>query len=175
MTRPTRCVSDDKRTPSRPTSQHSHNLPSPHSHFSKTRSPHRPGSPKLILHKSSPSTYAHVSSPLKMCTTTTHSHHSAEAAQYYFLPEVDASEAQHQQQGYGWMEPIVIDDDDLMFGGKSLSEWYEEERQTLSYPAEEERRGRQRVRQSHSHSHKHNKHHHHHHSSNASSGDEKKH
>lgn len=43
------------------------------------------------------------------------------------------------------MEPIIIDDDDLMFGGKSLSAWYEEERKSLSTPAEEERRGRQRV------------------------------
>ncbi len=42
-----------------------------------------------------------------------------------------------------------IDDEDLQFGGKSLSEWYEEERRRLSHGSsssdEESRRGRQRV------------------------------
>lgn len=42
-----------------------------------------------------------------------------------------------------------IDDDDLQFGGKSLSEWYEEERRRLSLGSsssdEEDRRGRPRV------------------------------
>lgn len=46
-----------------------------------------------------------------------------------------------------------IDDDDLQFGGKSLSEWYEEERRRLSLGSsssdEEDRRGRPRVRKQH--------------------------
>lgn len=58
---------------------------------------------------------------------------------YYYLP------ADGEAQGYEWMAPTVIEDDDLTFGGKSLSAWYEEDRQKVSLP-EEERRGRQRVR-----------------------------
>lgn len=76
-------------------------------------------------------------------TTTTTSHHGDDAIHYY-LPDRNARDVELQKQG--WTEPIVIDDDDLMFGGKSLSAWYEEERKTVSFPAEEERRGRQRVR-----------------------------
>lgn len=48
-------------------------------------------------------------------------------------------------QAYQLIEPIAIDDDDLMFGGKSLSAWYEEERRRARRHSEEERRGRQRV------------------------------
>ncbi|KAI0596934.1 hypothetical protein F4775DRAFT_276947 [Biscogniauxia sp. FL1348] len=94
-----------------------------------------------------------------MVTTTTTSHIATDESQYYYLPNADSQEV--DLQGYGWMEPIVIDDEDLMFGGKSLSAWYEEERQTYSCNAaeEEERRGRQRVRQHH-HSHSHNHNHH---------------
>ena len=47
--------------------------------------------------------------------------------------------------GYQLIEPISIDDDDIMWGGKSLSAWYEEERERVSGCSEEERRGRQRV------------------------------
>ncbi|CAJ2510604.1 Uu.00g062290.m01.CDS01 [Anthostomella pinea] len=109
-----------------------------------------------------------------MVTTTTPSHRAADDSQYYFLPGVDGHD--EELRNHSWMEPIVIDDDDLMFGGKSLSAWYEEERQPVSYPAEEERRGRQRVRQHHSHSHKHHHHHHHHAkpSDTTSSGEQKK-
>ncbi|KAK9423416.1 hypothetical protein SUNI508_04310 [Seiridium unicorne] len=81
-----------------------------------------------------------------MTTTSTTPHHPhQDASSCYFAAEVHS-------QGYGWMEPTVIDDDDLMFGGKSLSAWHEEDRQKVSVP-EEERRGRQRVRQHHSYSH----------------------
>lgn len=47
--------------------------------------------------------------------------------------------------GYQWIEPISIDDDDIMWGGKSLSAWYEEERRRVRACSGEERRGRQRV------------------------------
>jgi hypothetical protein len=57
--------------------------------------------------------------------------------------------------------PTVIDDEDLTFGGKPLSAWYEEERRRLSNgssSSDEERRGRERVRrQCDAHSAKHKK------------------
>lgn len=79
-----------------------------------------------------------------MVTTSATGHHQYQYSDgsYYYEPEMAATGA--ETQGYGWMEPTVIDDDDLMFGGKSLSALYEEERTRASSP-EEERRGRQRV------------------------------
>ncbi|CCC12078.1 hypothetical protein SMACR_09224 [Sordaria macrospora] len=69
-----------------------------------------------------------------------------------------------------WMVVTVIEDDDLMFGGKPLSAWYEEDRRRLSSNEEEEEiRGRQRDRvrmDAHHHQHQHHHHHqpqHHHH------------
>lgn len=62
---------------------------------------------------------------------------SPDAHPQYYL--TDATPA------YQLIEPIAIDDDDLMFGGKSLSAWYEEERRRARRHSEEERRGRQRV------------------------------
>lgn len=51
---------------------------------------------------------------------------------------------------YTWVQPTIIDDEDLTFGGKALSTWYEEERRRLSSGSdEEERRGRERVRRHH--------------------------
>ena len=57
---------------------------------------------------------------------------------------------------HAWVQTIDIDDEDLMFGGKSLSAWYEEDRQRLSSGGsddgrtensqDEEPRGRERVR-----------------------------
>ncbi|KAI2468864.1 hypothetical protein F4781DRAFT_396623 [Annulohypoxylon bovei var. microspora] len=139
MSRRNSCVSDDSRkSRSRPASQHSRR--SPHS---QPRSPH-PSS----LSKSSDklaTSQAHKPSPLKMVTTTTTaSHPTADDTLQYYLPDTNAREVELQKQG--WLEPIVIDDDDLMFGGKSLSAWYEEGRKSVSFPVEEERRGRQRVR-----------------------------
>jgi len=63
--------------------------------------------------------------------------------QYY----LDSSK-EMSPDSFQWIEPISIDDDDIMFGGKSLSTWYEEDRSRLSgmYSDEEERRGRSRVR-----------------------------
>ncbi|RYP72761.1 hypothetical protein DL769_004377 [Monosporascus sp. CRB-8-3] len=81
-----------------------------------------------------------------MVTTTSSAvpaQHHGDDTPYCFVPDADKQAT--QVQGYGWMEPIIIDDDDLMFGGKSLSTWYEEERKSLSISIEEERRGRQRV------------------------------
>lgn len=58
-------------------------------------------------------------------------------------------------QSQPWMMATMIEDDDLMFGGKPLSTWYEEDRRRYSlgeesapspgFEEEEERRGRQRV------------------------------
>ncbi|KAK3388469.1 hypothetical protein B0T20DRAFT_95846 [Sordaria brevicollis] len=65
-----------------------------------------------------------------------------------------------------WMVATVIEDDDLMFGGKPLSAWYEEDRRRLSSNEEEEEiRGRQRdrVRMDAHHQHHHHQHHHQHH------------
>ncbi|KAJ4390468.1 hypothetical protein N0V85_007192 [Neurospora sp. IMI 360204] len=47
-----------------------------------------------------------------------------------------------------WTVATVIEDDDLMFGGKPLSAWYEEDRRRLSSSNEDEEeiRGRQRDR-----------------------------
>jgi len=106
-----------------------------------------------------------------MVTTSTQTHRADDDAYSYFSLDENAQ----LSQSYGWMQPIEIDDEDLMFGGKSLSAWYEEERQTPAVPVEEERRGRQRVRSHHSSSH------HHHHAkskkktSSSSSSDDQKH
>ncbi|KAI1134313.1 hypothetical protein F5Y05DRAFT_417367 [Hypoxylon sp. FL0543] len=140
MSRRSSCVSDDSRKPqSRPASQHSHR--SPHS---QPRSPHASSHNKTS--EKNTSSQSHKPSPLKMVTTTTTStasHGAREDTLHYYLPDTDTRETELQKQG--WMEPIVIDDEDLMFGGKSLSAWYEEERKSVNFPAEEERRGRQRV------------------------------
>lgn len=76
-----------------------------------------------------------------MVTSSASTHHVEDDAYSYFSLE-DNAQLSHS---YGWMQPIEIEDDDLMFGGKSLSAWYEEERQAPAAPVEEERRGRQRV------------------------------
>lgn len=60
---------------------------------------------------------------------------STETASYYY---VDLG-------SHAWVQPTVIDDADLTFGGKPLCAWYEEERRRLSN-GDEERRGRERVR-----------------------------
>ncbi|KAF5133944.1 hypothetical protein E5D57_004572 [Metarhizium anisopliae] len=77
---------------------------------------------------------------------------------YYLVPNMralDTSAREVDLDSYAWIQPIVIDDEDLMFGGKSLSAWYEEDRRRLSsgsddgraeHSQDEERRGRERVR-----------------------------
>lgn len=71
----------------------------------------------------------------------------------------DAVDGQQQQQQQRWMAVTIIEDDDLMFGGKPLCTWYEEDRRCSvgegeeSAPSpcsstdedEELHRGRQRV------------------------------
>lgn len=67
---------------------------------------------------------------------------------YYLDPNMQACEMDAGSQA--WVQPTIIEDDDLTFGGKSLSAWYEEDRRRLSHSDEEEsRRGRERVRRSH--------------------------
>ena len=86
-------------------------------------------------------------------------------ATYYLVPNLralDTSAREVDPKAYAWVQPTVIDDADLTFGGKSLSAWYEEDRRRLSSGSsddgrtergssagssgEEERRGRERVR-----------------------------
>jgi hypothetical protein len=71
-------------------------------------------------------------------------------APYYLVPNLralDPTAREIELGSHSWIQATIIEDDDLMFGGKSLSSWYEEERRRLSGEAdEEERRGRQRVR-----------------------------
>ncbi|KAH7149070.1 hypothetical protein B0J13DRAFT_620972 [Dactylonectria estremocensis] len=59
---------------------------------------------------------------------------STSQSHYYYDPNA-----------YTWVQPTIIEDDDLTFGGKSLSTWYEEERRRLSSGSGsedgEERRG----------------------------------
>jgi len=70
---------------------------------------------------------------------------STSQSHYYYDPNA-----------YTWVQPTIIEDDDLTFGGKSLSTWYEEERRRLSSGSGsedgEERRGRERVRKHYSRS-----------------------
>lgn len=73
-----------------------------------------------------------------MVTTSTNPHYAQQDASAPYMV------AEGGSQAYGWVESISIEDEDLMFGGKSLSAWHEEDRQKVSFP-EEEKRGRQRV------------------------------
>lgn len=92
------------------------------------------------------------------------SSHSISAGQVGFTPP-DSLAIELAQEGdlSRWMMATTIDDDDLTFGGKSLSTWYEEDRRRLSVGDdgtaispnrgrhEEERRGRQRQRSHYQH------------------------
>ncbi|PHH60711.1 hypothetical protein CDD81_1329 [Ophiocordyceps australis] len=81
------------------------------------------------------------------------------------LRALDTSARELDLASHSWVQPIVIDDDDLMFGGKPLSAWYEEDRRRLSsgsddgdavdndndvdqhsHSADDENRGRERTR-----------------------------
>ncbi|KAG6007600.1 hypothetical protein E4U21_005798 [Claviceps maximensis] len=83
------------------------------------------------------------------------------------LRSMDSSEQEIDDNCWNWMQPIDIDDEDLMFGGKSLSAWYEEDRRRLSSGGsddgdnqdrhEEQPRGRERVRRHHGASNPHKK------------------
>ncbi|KAK2592633.1 hypothetical protein QQS21_009660 [Conoideocrella luteorostrata] len=89
---------------------------------------------------------------------------------YYLVPNLralDTSAREVDRDSHTWVQPIDIDDEDLMFGGKSLSTWYEEDRRRLSsggsddgrneHSQDEERRGRERVRRHHGASKSHRK------------------
>ncbi|KAH6603775.1 hypothetical protein Trco_007221 [Trichoderma cornu-damae] len=89
---------------------------------------------------------------------------------YYLLPNLQAMDPSAREldlNSHTWIQPIIIEDEDLMFGGKTLSAWYEEDRSRLSsssssssssvssddgnqsHEEEEERRGRERTRRHH--------------------------
>ncbi|PFH55649.1 hypothetical protein XA68_17898 [Ophiocordyceps unilateralis] len=54
---------------------------------------------------------------------------------YYLVPNLralDPSARELDPEAHAWVQPIIIDDDDLTFGGKPLSAWYEEERRRHS-------------------------------------------
>ncbi|OAA63144.1 hypothetical protein ISF_05020 [Cordyceps fumosorosea ARSEF 2679] len=60
---------------------------------------------------------------------------ASEATTYYLLPDlraIDPGAAELDLAAHAWVCPIVIEDEDLMFGGKSLSALYEEERRRRS-------------------------------------------
>ncbi|KAL6862257.1 hypothetical protein J3F83DRAFT_716640 [Trichoderma novae-zelandiae] len=86
---------------------------------------------------------------------------SASPDAYYLLPNLQAMDPTAREldlDAEAWIQPIIIEDEDLTFGGKPLSAWYEEDRSRLSSSSsnssddgnqsleEEERRGRQRTR-----------------------------
>ncbi|KAM5352795.1 hypothetical protein ACJ41O_005517 [Fusarium nematophilum] len=74
---------------------------------------------------------------------------SSETTYYYLVPNlqaIDPSAREVDPSAYTWVQPTIIEDEDLTFGGKALSTWYEEERRRLSSGSDEERRGRERVR-----------------------------
>ncbi|KAI8689260.1 hypothetical protein NCS55_00182700 [Fusarium keratoplasticum] len=81
---------------------------------------------------------------------------STETTCYYLVPNLqalDPSAREVDASAYAWVQPTIIEDEDLTFGGKALSTWYEEERRRLSSGSdEEERRGRERVRRNYSRS-----------------------
>ncbi|KAL7921386.1 hypothetical protein ACQKWADRAFT_295627 [Trichoderma austrokoningii] len=86
---------------------------------------------------------------------------------YYIIPNLQAMDPSAHEidlNSHTWIQPIIIEDEDLMFGGKSLSTWYEEDRSRLSSVGsssgsddgnqspeedEEEHRGRERTRRHH--------------------------
>ncbi|KAL1838054.1 hypothetical protein VTJ49DRAFT_3102 [Mycothermus thermophilus] len=66
-----------------------------------------------------------------------------------YIPDPSVSVDELDLPSPSWMVATVIEDDDLMFGGKPLCAWYEEDRRRLSSESvidEEETRGRQRER-----------------------------
>ncbi|KAH6869576.1 hypothetical protein B0T10DRAFT_593562 [Thelonectria olida] len=81
---------------------------------------------------------------------------SSTALTSYFLPYIQGLDPCVQEvdpNAYIWVQP-TIEDDDLIFDGKALSIWYEEERRRRIGGSEdrEEGRGRKRVRKYHSRS-----------------------
>ncbi|KAH7204584.1 hypothetical protein DER44DRAFT_899751 [Fusarium oxysporum] len=64
---------------------------------------------------------------------------------YYYVPNLQALDPTAREvdpSAYAWVQPTIIEDEDLTFGGKALSTWYEEDRRRHSSGSdEEERRG----------------------------------
>ncbi|KAH8904148.1 hypothetical protein BR93DRAFT_971218 [Coniochaeta sp. PMI_546] len=92
------------------------------------------------------------------------------AQAYFVMPNVDTASSSGTEN---WMVATVIDDNDLMFGGKSLSAWYEEDRrrqQSGSSKVEPERRGRSRERHGLGYDGPHHQKHRHHHGHKANDG-----
>ncbi|RFU74692.1 hypothetical protein TARUN_7562 [Trichoderma arundinaceum] len=96
----------------------------------------------------------------------THTMSPKQSDSYYLVPNLQAMDPSAREldpNAHTWIQPIIIEDEDLMFGGKSLSAWYEEDRSRLSSSSssnssddgnqspeeEEERRGRERTRRHH--------------------------
>lgn len=112
----------------------------------------RQQSPALSTSATSSSTYTHYNNTDNtMSKSSTSSGHHAEMT-YYIAPNLDTldtSACEMDAGAHNWVQPIIIEDDDLTFGGKSLSAWYEEDRRRLSHSdGEEAQRGRERVRRS---------------------------
>ncbi|EXK30532.1 hypothetical protein FOMG_13333 [Fusarium oxysporum f. sp. melonis 26406] len=74
---------------------------------------------------------------------------STELTSYFFpyLQDFDTYVQEVDPNAYIWIQP-TIEDNDLIFDGKALSTWYEEDRRRRIGVGEdgEERRGRKRVR-----------------------------
>jgi hypothetical protein len=78
-------------------------------------------------------------------STPNHTPQPRMVVQNLYIPDAAADEIDLANQP--WMMATVIDDDDLMFGGKPLCAWYEEDRRMLSSAMDdEEPRGRPRER-----------------------------
>ncbi|KAL1835094.1 hypothetical protein VTK73DRAFT_6286 [Phialemonium thermophilum] len=97
--------------------------------------------------------HSRQSSP-KMSSARASPAHFSSQPPYLLVPNLhvpDPTVGEVDLGSHPWMVATVIEDDDLMFGGKPLSAWYEEERTRQSLGSsgsrdEEERRGRQRER-----------------------------
>ncbi|KAH7129618.1 hypothetical protein B0J13DRAFT_453434 [Dactylonectria estremocensis] len=63
----------------------------------------------------------------------------------YLLPglqALDPSVPEVDLDAYTWIQPTAIEDDEVMFDGKALSTWYEEERRRLSSGSEDGEKSR---------------------------------
>ncbi|KAL2150403.1 hypothetical protein VTH82DRAFT_6966 [Thermothelomyces myriococcoides] len=80
-------------------------------------------------------------------TTPESTPHPRMAVQNLYIPDPSVDEIDLSINP-SWMVATVIDDDDLMFGGKPLCAWYEEDRRRFGCATfdEEETRGRPRER-----------------------------
>ncbi|KAH8653912.1 hypothetical protein BGZ61DRAFT_374032 [Ilyonectria robusta] len=65
----------------------------------------------------------------------------------YLLPglqALDPSAPEVDLDAYTWVQPTAIEDNEVMFDGKALSTWYEEERRRLSSGGEDSKKSRSR-------------------------------